>query len=268
MSVDEALYYALWYEPKSERHAVTPRISPPLTVGSRPDVIPYTGCIHAAFTYLQRIDRKVRFDPSITETPQKLLRSAHSVALGPNAYVFVGEVVANDKYQLMVKNGEGGRKPRDEWAMHAIFDCGVPLCFFKTYRPVPDISCLEDDIEDGAYFEGIVRLSFSAFSTKTGLHQSVTGMIEGAQVLEMDPRRDTFGQICDVPFGTRLSFDPDSMTAQETVFVEFDVSEVGPVCYGTIPARSPECPEPDYPGLVRTGHNQSIRIVELKPPEP
>jgi len=237
LAIDEPLYYALWYEPPDHRQRVTPRLSPPPARGTQPDVIPCAGPVCAEPIYLQPVDKKSHGGLTVTDKEEKLLRPTHSAALGPASYLFVGRVTACDKYLLLVKDGPGGR---------------------------PDIRCIENDISEGVDVEGLVRLSFSAWSTTMGLHQAVGGIVRQVQVLELDPHSSLFGQVHSVPFGHTLSVDPDFVLPQETIFMAFEVTETVPLAYGPIPARAPDCPEPRYPGLVRLEEDKRFEIVELK----
>jgi hypothetical protein len=264
VSVDEALYYSLWYEPPGRARQTTPRVSPPVEKGERPETVPFRSIIRGEPIFIQRVDRRIKAYPSISSRPEKILSPIGSDTLGPNCYVMVGEVVACDKYAIMLREQDGVRRRKDEWRLEYVIDCGIPVGFWRDFHPVrPEIGGFSNSVEVGAYFEGLVKLSCSSWSTTTGLHQAVSGIVQGMRVLELDPGRDDFGRIAEVPFGHRLSIDPDFVSLPEVSFMDLDVAEIGPLSYGAFPARDPECPEPNYPGLVKLPQDTRVKIVRL-----
>jgi hypothetical protein len=266
LSIDEALYYGLWYEPQGKPIRVTPRFSPPPEKGLQPEVIPLDAAIWAEPVYLQPTDRERKIYPSIVDNPMKFLRATNSAALGPNSYLFAGEIVASDKYVMFVKDREKGKKLRDRWTMTFIIDCGVPLQFHSDYVPIgrSDLPCLENQVQDGVFFEGIVRLSVNGWSPG-GLHQAVSGAVRGVKVLELDSASEHFGEVHEVPFGHNLTADPDILQ-QETVFATIDIDSIWPLAYSAIPARSEDCPLPEYEGMTILGDG-GVRIVEIGKPK-
>jgi hypothetical protein len=263
LSIDEALYYALWYEPQGKPSRVTPRFSPPLEKGVQPEVIPVSRVVHAQPLYLQLINRERKLYPSIADSPTKFLRATNSAALGPNSYLFAGEIVASDKCAMTVKDREVGKRLRDKWTVMFIVDCGVPLRFCWDYMPMgPDVRCLENQVRDGVFFEGIVYLSMSVWPPG-GLQQAVTGAVRGMKILELHPTSEHFGQIHEVPFGHALTAGLDTLR-QETVFATVELGSIGPLAYRPFPARWDQCPEPDYDGMIRL-KDGGIRIVEIAP---
>lgn len=264
MAIDEGTYYSLWYERSDRRQPITPRISPPPEVGSRPDIIPYWTVLFADSVYIQRADREHKFYPSIGKHGEKMIRSTGSAALGAHSYLFVGQVVATDRCAMLQKDYEhGGTRRLDEWQMSSIVDCGLPLQFHESYTPMEDprVLTIDRQIVDGAYVEGIATLWASGFPN-SGLHQTVSGKVVGMKVVDMNPGSSSFGQIVDVPFGHRLSVDPDVITPA-TAFLTLDIEEIGSLAYRPFPARAPDCPEPNYPGMIRLPEDDSVRIIEL-----
>lgn len=265
LAVDEGTYYALWYEPQDRRQQITPQIGPPPERGSRSSIIPVETTLFAQSIYMQRADRLRKYYPSIGKHGDRMIRPTGSDALGAHSYVFVGQVVATDRCAMLQNDYEHGDLRRlDEWQLSFVVDCGVPLEFHEHYTPTrdPTLLTLEGQIEDGVYVEGMATLwnGFSGF----GLHQSVRGALAGMKVLQMDPSSTQFGRVVDVAFGYRLSIDPDAISPA-TAFMVLDIEEIGPLAYRPFPARAPDCPEPDYPGMIRLSEDDSVRIVELGP---
>lgn len=264
LDIEESTYYSLWYEPQDKKQNLSPRFSPPPAVGQQPDVIPFTGVIRAKPVYFQRVDKDWKFAPSVAETGEKVLKPTESSTLGVNSYLFAGQIVANDRCFYMTKNASGNRVPRDRWTMNFIVDCGVPLLFHMDYDPEPnaDFGCLDNYIRDGEYLEGIVKLETSLWPT-SGLYQAISGTVESMQILELDSNNSSFGQIVEADFGTKINYDPDALVQTDSIFMTLAVDDIGPLAYKPFPARAKECPEPNYPDMVRLSDEPSIKIVEL-----
>jgi hypothetical protein len=254
LSVDESTYYALWFEPQDRRRKGTPRISPPLEVGVRPDVVRYGSVIWAKPIFFQRNSRAHKLYPAVASGNEKFLRSTESAALGANSYLFSGEIVASDRYELKPTYDSGEQRAYNEGSMSLVVDCGVPLVFHES-----DLG--RKDVTDGEYLEGIVRLEVSVFAG-IGLYQSVAGTVRGMRVLPLDPASPSFGNVIDVGFGTRLDADPDCLHQTSSAFMVLDINEVGPLTYAPFPARAEDCPEPGYPGMVRLAESP-IKTIRL-----
>lgn len=97
------------------------------------------------------------------------------------------------------------------------------------------------DAERGMWVAGLAELSCGAFVM--GLHQRVKVVTRRMQVLGLNPGEEGFGVVHDVPVGHNTRLDP-FLFEQPFAFVTLDVMEVLPPAYKTIPARAPECPEP------------------------
>lgn len=268
LAVDEPLYYRLWYHQPGDKQSVSPRITPPPTqAADRPESIFWRSNMYADPIVIQSVDSCLKLGVSITGKNETFLRPADSPVLGPNAYIFTGAVTAYDKWRVVMKHP--CECDSDTWVLDYIVDCGLPLEFHSRYtsRDDPGLVRLENRIKNGVYMEGIVRLSFSCWSTTTGLHQKIGGNVQGMEVLEMNPQRESFGKISGVPFGCKLTFDPDAVAPLDTIFATLDVTEIGPLCYGVIPARAADCPEPDYEGLIRLEEDKRIRIRTIGEPK-
>lgn len=254
VSIDESLYYVFWYDVPEDRMRATPiRRFFNGEQRERPRIVPLQGVLRAECIYIQPVLKTNKHFPSVAHDGTKLLQPTGSSALGPNSYTFAGEIVASDKYAY--KN-----TPRD-WAMEFVVDCGAPLCFRREYDPGWG-RCFENEVRDGVYVEGLIRLSVSPFG-RLGLHQEVSGTVRDVKVLDLDPASANFGQVAVVPFGHKLVVDPDTVS-QETVFATVAIEDCGSLAYSPFSARSEECPIPNYPGITLT--EPGVKIVELNPP--
>ncbi len=205
----EGMYYDLWTDAEGP---------PPATL---------TTALHARPVYMHRVGARENLCPVVTTTPGKLLRPTGSPALGPNSYLFAGQVVARE---YLGRHGDW--EPEGTRHLAAIVDCGLPLHFAFTHREctVPVRSCMvpslaPEDMAPGAYVAGLAHLSEVS---SNGLYQPVTGVVRGMQVLGLTPEEEGFGVLRDVPFGYRLALDPDTVRVR-FVFMTLDVLSVGPL---------------------------------------
>lgn len=249
MAVDEGVYSALWYEPPDQRQPLTPRIFPPPARGKKPKVIPFRKVIHAERLMVAPLGDDFPW-PKVATCQERFLRPANSPTLGPNACLSCGPITMVDRW----------RRDKD-WHLTFYVDCGVPVQFEEDYHWPTDWN----EIKEGIWLMGIVKLSAWGTGWAGGLFQPVTGCVKGMQVLELDPASPAFGKLRRVPFGHRLTVDPD-FVQHESVWVVLDVTEICPPMYRPFPARPAECREPRFPGLVRIEDGGGPRIVQVTPP--
>lgn len=171
--------------------------------------------------YMHRVGAREYLCPVITETPGKFLRRAGSAALGPNAYLFAGEIVARARAE--------GREwePKGTWHLDLIVDCGLPLHFHFRYVPPTSLvpSLAARDAVPEMYVAGLAHLSEAPMP---GLYQPVTAAVARMQVLNLNPEEEGFGTLRDVPFGYRLPLDPDTIRVP-FVFMTLDILGIGPL---------------------------------------
>ncbi|MBI3946159.1 MAG: hypothetical protein HY321_09595 [Armatimonadetes bacterium] len=202
--------------------------------------------------YMHRVDEDPRHShlvPVVAPTPTKILRATGSHTLGPNSYLFAGDVTACDRYRIRYGGQHPGETPEESDRLDFIVDCGLPLRFsFGSElwnRQPPHLEARH--VGEGLWVAGMAHLRETSDSglgePAMGLHQAVTGTVRGVQVLVLDPCEDGFGTVRPVPFGYRLRLDPDTIRV-EFAFIELDVTTIEPPAYGPIPARLPEYPPP------------------------
>jgi hypothetical protein len=238
LSLTEGGYVYRWYEPWRWNTPQGRLQKPTSPETDRTQVV-----IGAQPIYLHRIGKKQYLVPVVSETPQKFLRPTRSLSLGPHSYLFAGEIIACDHYRIRYGGHSKDEEAVEVWRTNCIVDCGIPLHF----NFGPEYWCQEvphfkaKEAERGVYIAGLVKLS-ERF--EIGLHQPVSGIIRRMHVLGMSPDDEYFGMAREVPYGYRLPLDPDTIS-QQFVFMTLEVTEVGQLTYQPIPARLPDCPEPD-----------------------
>ncbi len=225
--------YGIWLE--------RPGHEPPARTGTGRPVVPNRVTLDAHLLYVSPVDRVGGRLPTITTTKERLLRPANSPTFGPNTYLFCGPVTAVDHW---------GRDP-GTWSLTVVVDCGLPLHIWEHHQRWhdPTVPALENWAKEGAWLAGIAKLSGGGWRAP-GLSQPVSGHVAEMRILELDPAHPSFGKIRRVPFGHRLPVDADYV-AHESIFIVLDVEEIDPLTFRTRPGRPAECPEPDYPGMVR-----------------
>lgn len=258
LGVDQDLYEVLWCATPESRPRVTPSLFPPAPAGPRPSVIEWASAVDVQPVYLQRSDASFKLFPAVGAVGERFLRPANSEALGPNTYLVHGCLAGVDRYTL-----KGGRC--SEWHMDAILDCGIPLNMRGTYKPGMSLSLgeMESEYAPGAPFEGLVRLTMSAWTSRAGLRQYVSGFVEGAGILGLDSHEGTFGKVSPVPFGTVPSVVSDNGLPVTVFYIDLRLDSIEPPSYAPFPARSDECPAPDFHGLLRVAADAPFRGVEL-----